>query len=65
MLSPSVMADSLRPHGLWTVGLLCTWDSPGPPPGDFPHPGIKLESLVPPTLQADSLSIWEAPDKRR
>ena len=51
----------------WTVAtrLLCTWDSPGPPPGNLPHPGIKLESLVFPALQADSLPIWEAPDKKR
>ena len=28
---------------------------PFPPPGDLPHPGIKPESPVSPTLQADSL----------
>ena len=28
---------------------------PFPPPGDLPHPGIKLASLVSPALQTDSL----------
>jgi len=29
---------------------------PFPPPGDFPHPGIKLPSPVSPALQENSLS---------
>ena len=29
MLSHSVIADSLRTHGLWPARLLCLWDSPG------------------------------------
>ena len=29
MLSRSVVSDSLPPHGLWPVRLLCPWDSPG------------------------------------
>ena len=28
-VSPSVVSDSLQPHGLWTTRLLCPWDSPG------------------------------------
>ena len=28
---------------------------PFPPPGDLPHPGIRLSSPVSPVLQADSL----------
>ena len=27
--SRSVLSDSLRPHALWPVRLLCPWDSPG------------------------------------
>ena len=27
--SPSVLANSLRPHGLWPTRLLCSWDFPG------------------------------------
>ena len=29
MLGLSVVSDSLQPHGLWTVRLLCPWNSPG------------------------------------
>ena len=29
VLSRSVIADSLRTHGLWAATLLCLWDSPG------------------------------------
>ena len=29
MYVPSVMLDSLQPHGLWLARLLCPWDSPG------------------------------------
>ena len=28
-LNCSFLSDSLRPHGLWPVRLLCPWDSPG------------------------------------
>ena len=61
VLSCSVMADSLPPHGLWPARLLCPWGFsrqeywsglPCPPPGALPNPGIEPRS---PTLQADSL----------
>ena len=59
VLSRSVMFDSLWPHGLWPIRLLCPWGfseqeywNGCPPPGDFPNPGIKPRS---PTMQADSL----------
>ena len=54
--SPSVMSNSLRPHGLYSP-----WNSPGQntgvdslslSPGDLPNTGIEPRS---PTLQADSL----------
>ena len=53
--SHSVVSDSLRPHGLYTVhGILQAeyWTEPFPSPGDLPNPGIKPRS---PTLQVDSL----------
>ena len=28
-VSPSVVSEALRPHGLQPAGLLCPWDSPG------------------------------------
>jgi len=28
MVSRSVMSNSLRPYGLWSTRLLCSWDSP-------------------------------------
>ena len=51
------MSNSLQPHGLQPVRLLCPWGFsrpeywsglPGPPPGDLPNPGL-------PPLQVDSL----------
>ena len=59
--SPSVMADSLRPHRLEPARLLCPWGFSRqeywsgllcPSPGDLPIPGIEPRS---PTLQTDSL----------
>ena len=61
VLSPSVLSDSLRPHGLQPARLLCPWGFsrqeywsglPCPPPVDLSNPGIEPRS---PTLQADSL----------
>ena len=52
-VSHPVMPDSLRPHELWLIRLLCLWNSPGkntgehwsglpfPSPGNLPNPGIK------------------------
>ena len=60
-LSPSVMFDSLWPHGLLPAKLLCPqgfsrqeyWSELlCPSPGDLPNPGIKPRS---PTMQEDSL----------
>ena len=55
-------SDSLWPHRLYPVKLLCSWNSPSkntgmdsqsfPSPGDLPYPGIKPRS---PSLQVDSL----------
>ena len=50
----SVVSDSFQPHGLQPARLLCPWDSPGkktgesppPPPGDLPDPGIEPTSPV-------------------
>ena len=57
--SHSVVSDSLRPHGLYSL-----WNSSGqdtvisshsfPSPGDLPNPGIKPWS---PTLQVESLRL--------
>ena len=61
VLSPSVVFDSLQPHGLETDRLVCPWGFsrieywsgfPYPPPGRLPNLGIGPRS---PTLQADSL----------
>ena len=60
-VSHSVMPNSLQPHGLWPLRLLChgiffrqeSWSRlPCPPPRCLPDPGIKPRS---PALQADSL----------
>ena len=57
---------TLRPHGLQSTRLLCTWGFsrqeywsglPYFPPGDLPNPGIEPRS---PTLQVDSL-LSESP----
>ena len=51
MLSPSVVSDSLQPHGLQPTRFLCPWDSSGkntgvgllfPSPGDLTNPEIEL-----------------------
>ena len=36
-ISRSVVLDSLRPHGLWSVRLLWPWDSPGRSTGEDCH----------------------------
>ena len=68
VLSDSVVSDSLWPHGLQLIRLLCLWGFsrqefwhglPCPPPGDLPNPGIEPRS---PTLQVDSL-LSEPPGK--
>jgi len=54
----SVVTDSLQPHGLEPVGLLCPWAFPGKywselpflTPGDLPDPGIEPVSLASPAL---------------
>ena len=67
-LSPSVVSDSLRSHGLLTTRFLCPWDCfrpeywsglSFPPLEDLSNPGIKPVS---PALQADSLPA-EPPGK--
>ena len=48
LLSSSVMSDSLQPHRLWPVTLLCPWNFPGQkagvpfPPGDLPFLAISF-----------------------
>ena len=37
MLIRSVMSNSLRPHGLQSARLLCSWDSPGKNTGVGSH----------------------------
>ena len=55
MLSHSVMSDSLQPHGLQPIRLLCSWGFsrqehwsglPCPSPGDLPDPWIESGSLT-------------------
>ena len=67
-VSLSVMSNSLQPHGLEPVRLLCPWDFLSqvywsglafPSPGDCPNPGFKPGS---PTWLADSL-LSEPPGK--
>ena len=36
-VSPSVMSDSLQPHGWWPARLLCPWNSPGKDTGVHCH----------------------------
>ena len=64
MSSPSVVSDSLWPHGTIAARLLCPWVSPGKNTkvachfhlqGNLPNPGSKPESPVSPALRADSL----------
>ena len=67
-LSPSVVSDSLQPHGMQPARLLCPWGFskqvyqsglPCPPPRDLPNPMIKPKS---PTVLAGSL-LSEPPGK--
>ena len=58
-VSPSVVPNSSRPHGLQPARHLCSWDFPDkntrlpfPYPGVLPDPGIEPRSSA---LQADSL----------
>ena len=71
VLSPSVVYDSLRSHGVWPTRFLCPWDCfreeywsglSFPPLEDLSNPGIKPVSPVSPALQADSLPT-ELPGK--
>ena len=52
-VNPSIVSDSLQPHGLYPSRLLCPWDFPEnwsglpfPPPGDLPDPGVESTSLA-------------------
>ena len=70
VLSGSVMSDSVTP---WTVARQAPvsmrfsrqeyWSGlPFPPPGDFPHPGIELESPKSPSIGRPILyhgDTWE------
>ena len=71
VLSPSVVSDSLRSHGLLPTRFLYPWDCfreeywsglSFPPLEDLPDPGIKPVSPVSPASQADSLPT-EPPGK--
>ena len=44
-VSPSVVSDSLPPHGLGPTRLLCPWDSPGKNPGVGCH--LLLQGIFP------------------
>ena len=69
----SVVSDSLPPHGLQPIRLLCPWEFsrqeywsrlPFPPPGDLPDPGVELASLTSPALASRFFTIiptWESP----
>ena len=72
VLSHSVVSNSLRPHGLQPVRLLCPWGFsrqeywnglPCPPPGDLPNSWIKHISFMCPAL-ADGFfthsTTWKA-----
>ena len=68
VFSCSVVSDSLQPHVLQPIRLLCPWGYsrqgywsrlPRPPPGDLPNPGMEPRS---PALQTDSL-LSEPPGK--
>ena len=49
VLSCLVMSNSLRPHELYPIRLLCPWGFPGKNTG-VGCPGIKPESLASPAL---------------
>ena len=60
-VSRRVVSWSLRPHALWSIRLLCPWNSPGKNTavgcrsllqGNLPDPGMEPRS---PALQADPL----------
>ena len=66
MLSHSVMSDSLQPHGLQPIRLLCSWGFsrqehwsglPCPSPGDLSDPGIEPTSLCILHWQTGSLPL--------
>ena len=44
--SPSVVSDSLQPHGLQPARLLCPWDSPGKSTGVGCHPLLQETFLT-------------------
>ena len=59
LLRPSIVSDSLRPHGWKPTRLLCPWDSPGKNSGaschfllqgNLPDPGIEPVSPASPAL---------------
>ena len=67
MLSRSVMSNSLRPHGLSPIRLLCPWDSPGKNTGVGCHfllQGIFQTQelnpclLISPALAGGFFTIW-------
>ena len=72
--SCSVMSNSLWPHGLWPVRLLCPWDCSGkilegvanPPSGDLPNQGPNphllhwhMDSLPLPNYGIQLCCLWE------
>ena len=65
--SPVMCAQSLlQPHGRQPIRLPCSWNflgknigvRPFPPPGDLPHPRIKLRLLCLLHWQVDSLPLY-------
>lgn len=72
MLSRSGMSNSTQPQGFQPATFACPWHFPGkkylsglplPPPGDLPHPGIKLVTPLSPALTGGFLitsATWEA-----
>ena len=73
VLSPSVVSNSLQPHGLQPARLQNPlsmgfsrqeyWSGlPCPCPGDLPKPAIELASLTSPALAGEFFNAtWEAP----
>ena len=64
--SPSVVSDSLQPHGLEPTGLLSPWNFPGKSPGVGCH--FLLQGIFPTqgsnTLQADALQSEPPQDSK-
>ena len=72
-VSPSVVSNSLQPHGLLPARFLCPWNFSGklllervafPSPGDLPHPEIKTTSLEFPAMEGGfftTSATWETP----